>query len=270
MRPLGAVAFVSFALTTPRAPNQMQGARSPESGPRPQWDALEPGRYGVGFRLDAEYDHSRRIAPSVDFEGRRNTGPLAMALPVAVWYPTAPTQSSRPMEYGTFAALGAKHGDLTPVTPPDRAAALDGMRAFAGFAFGRQIPESATRAVDTTVTAAVRDAATADGRFPVVLAATDGSLAAATVLFEYLASHGMVVMAVPSRREYAAVQVSQPNVVVEARVRDLEFLLDHLRRYPFADTSRIAALGLNFDGTSRARVRQSTRRSRSSSQDRVA
>jgi dienelactone hydrolase len=81
-----------------------------------------------------------------------------------------------------------------------------------------------------------------------VLAATDGSIASATVLFEYLASHGLVVIAVPSRLEYASLQVSRPNVVVEARVRDLEFLLDHARRYAFVDTSRIAALGVNFDG----------------------
>jgi hypothetical protein len=250
MRPLSALAFTAVAtLATVGAPNHKQSPRlSQGSGPRPQWGALEPGRYGVGFRLAAEYDHSRRVAPSVDFEGRRNPGPLAMALPMAVWYPAAPAQSSRPMEYGTFAALGARRTNLTPVTPADRVAAIDGMRTFAGFAFGRQIAEPVMRAVDTTVTAAVRDAAPAVGRFPVVLAATDGSVAAATVLFEYLASHGLVVMAVPSRLEYASLQVSQPNVVVEARVRDFEFLLDHARRYPFADTSRIAAFGVNFDG----------------------
>ena len=149
MRPLGAVALLSLAVPILRAPNHMQRPRALETGPRPQWGAREPERYGAGFRLATEYDHSRRIAPSVDFEGRRNAGPLAMALPVAVWYPTAPAQSSRP---------------------------------------------------------------------------------------------------VPSRREYAAVQVSRPNVVVEARVRDFEFLLDHARRYSFADTSRIAAIGVNFDG----------------------
>jgi hypothetical protein len=209
---------------------------------------LEPGRYGVGFRLVAEYDYSRRVTPDVDFEGRRNPGPLAMGLPVAVWYPAAPTQSKRPMEYGTFAALGVKRTSLTPVTRADRISAVNAMRAFAGFAFGRDIPESAMRAVDTTVTAAVREASPAAGRFPVVLAATDGSIAAATVLFEYLASHGIAVIAAPSRLEYASLQVSRPNVVVEARVRDLEYLLDHARRYAFVDTSRIAVLGVNFDG----------------------
>lgn len=214
----------------------------------PQWGSLERGRYGVGFRLLAEYDHSRRVAPAVDFDGRRASGPLAMSLPIAVWYPATPSRTSRPMQYGTFAALGVKRTDLTPVTAADRRAAVENMRGFAGFAFGRQIPESRMRAVDTTVTAAVQNAAPASGHFPVVLAATDGSIAAATVLFEYLASHGIAVMAVPSRLAYATLQVSRPNVVVEARVRDFEFLLDHTRQLSFVDTSRIAVLGSNFDG----------------------
>jgi hypothetical protein len=81
-----------------------------------------------------------------------------------------------------------------------------------------------------------------------VLAATDGSVAAATVLFEYLASHGIVVIATPSRVSYASVQVSRPTAVVEARVRDLEYLLDRAYRLPFVDTTRIAVLGVNFDG----------------------
>jgi len=248
MRLSSILAFAALAVVGVRAPNQVRPDGQTQHRSRPQWGALEPGRYGVGFRRVAEYDHSRRVTPEVDFEGRRNAGPHAMSLPVAVWYPIAPTPSEQPMEYGMFAGLGIKRTSLTPVTPEDRVAAIDGMRAFAGFAFGRQIPASVMRAVDTTATAAVRDAAPAAGQFPVVLAATDGSIAAATVLFEYLASHGVAVIAVPSRLEYASLQVSRPNVVVEARVRDLEYLLDHARRYAFVDTSRIAALGVNFDG----------------------
>lgn len=248
-----AVATV-LATTTAATPDEGREVRSAGSRastqipPPRQWGSLERGRYGVGFRLLAEYDHSRRIAPAVDFDGRRTLGPLAMPLPIAVWYPAAPGPRTPGMQYGSFAALGVKRTDLTPVTPADRRAAVESMRAFAGFAFGRQIPESLMRTVDTTTTAAVQDAAPARGRFPVVLAAMDGSIAAATVLFEYLASHGIVVMAVPSRLSYATLQVSRPNVVVEARVRDLEFLLDHARGLSFVDTDRIAVLGVNFDG----------------------
>ena len=157
-----------------------QRVRFPRCRP-PQWGALEPGPYDVGFRLAAEYDYSRRVAPSVDFEGKANPGPLEMTMPVAVWYPAKASPSWRRMEYGEFAALSLKRTNLTPVTPADRRAANDNMRAFAGFAFGRQIPESTIRAVDTATTAAIRDATPAAGRFPVVLAETDGSMAADSV-----------------------------------------------------------------------------------------
>ena len=215
-----------------------------------QWGQLVPGRYAVGFRLAVEYDHSRRIAPPMDFEGKPNTGPLAMPMQIGVWYPAVPAPSTRAMPYGIFAALGAKGNDLTPVTAADRARAIESMRSFSGFAFGRALADSQIQPVDTVKTAAVRDATPAPGRFPVVIAATDGSITPATVLFEYLASQGIVVIAMPSQRAYGTLQVSRPAIVVEARVRDLEYLLAHARQYAFVDTARVAALGINFDGMS--------------------
>jgi hypothetical protein len=241
-RRLAALLLVAVA---PNADGQPAGAR-PASAPA-QWGQLTPGRYGVGFRLAGEYDHSRRVAPPTDFEGKPNAGPLSMPLQIGVWYPTART-SARAMPFGIFAALGAKRNELTPVTEADRARAIENRKAFAGFAFGMQLTDSAVRIADTTATAAVRDAPPSRGRFPVLLVATDGSIAAATVLFEYLASHGIVVIATPSQMSYATLQLSRPGVVIEARVRDLELLLAHSRRYDFADTSRVAVLGVNFDG----------------------
>jgi hypothetical protein len=222
------------------------GAAQP--APR-QWGALTPGPFAVGFRVAGEYDRSRRVGPPTDFEGRPNAGPLAMSMQVGIWYPATRPGSARPMAYGEFAALAAKRTDLAPPTAVERRTAVEGMRAFSGFAFGRQLPESLFRVVDTTSTFAFRDAAPVSGRrFPVLLAATDGSIAAATVLFEYLASHGIIVMATPSRMSYATIQVSRPAAVVEARVRDLEYLLDRAQRLPSVDTARVAVLGVNFDG----------------------
>ena len=220
------------------------GAQTPSR----QWGALTPGPHAVGFRLAGEYDRSRRVAPPTDFEGKPNAGPLAMPMQVAIWYPATRPRPARPMQYGELAGLAAKRTDLTPVSATDRRSAISNMRAFSGFAFGRQLPESSYRVVDTTSTAAFRDAPPVNRRFPVVLAATDGSIAAATVLFEYLASHGMVVVATPSRASYASIQVSRPGVVVEARVRDLEYVLERASRMPNVDTARIAVLGVNFDG----------------------
>ena len=248
---LGIVAWVAAAVH-PAEPNGRNPARpeveAAQARSFPQWGSLTPGRHRVGFRLDRVYDHSRRVAPLADFEGKPNAKPVAMPMVIGVWYPAIARPGATPMQYGTFAALGARRTDFAPVTAADRRTAIDNMRDFAGFAFGRQIPEPSMRAVDTTSTAAVLDATPATGRFPVVLAETDGSIAVATVLFEYLASHGIVVIATPSQASYATLQVSRPSVVVEARVRDFEFLLDRARRYTFADTGRLAVLGVNFDG----------------------
>jgi len=223
------------------------GASRTNAAP-PQWGQLSPGPYGVGFRLAGEYDHSRRVAPPTDFEGKAHGDPVALPIQIGVWYPMTRGSASRGMPYAEFAALGAKGSELTPVTAAERVRAVESMRTFAGFAFGRPLPASAMRELDTVSTAAVRDATPARGRFPVVLAATDGSIAATTVLFEYLASQGVVVIATPSQRSYGTLQVSRPAVVVEARVRDLEYLLAHARRYAYVDTARLAVLGINFDG----------------------
>jgi hypothetical protein len=213
----------------------------------PQWGALTPGRHAVGFRMAGAYDRSRRVAPPVDFEGKANPAPLDMAMQVAIWYPAAPSRTARLMPYGMVAAIATKRNDLSAITQENRNTSIANMRAFAGFAFGRQIPEPAIRALDTLSTASVQDAPAAPGRFPLVLAATDGSIASASVMFEYLASHGMVVMVVASPMSLATQQVARPVAVVEARVRDYEYLLARAYELPFVDTTRIALFGGNFD-----------------------
>ena len=233
-----AIRAIALLLAIPSFLSAQAAASS--MAPSAQWGSLTPGRHTVGFRLAGGIDRSRRVAPPADFKGRSNAGALSMSMQVGIWYPAAAARATSPMQYGTFAALGTKRTDLAPVTAADRATSIANMRAFAGFAFGRQISEDAMRAVDTAATAAFLDATPSSGRFPVVLAATDGSIAAATVLFEYLASHGIVVMATPSRLSYGAIQVSRPGTVVEARVRDLEYLLARAHELPFVDTMRIA------------------------------
>lgn len=211
------------------------------------WGALQPGRHAVGFRLAGGFDRSRRVAPPRNFEGKQSSGPTSLAMQVGIWYPASISPSARPMQYGMLAAIATKRNNIAPVTQADRSTSIGNMRAFAGFAFGREIPEPAIRALDTLSTASVLDAPAALGRYPVVLAATDGSIASASLLFEYLASHGMVVMVVASPMSYATQQVARAGLVVEARVRDYEYLLDRAYELPFVDTTRIALFGGNFD-----------------------
>jgi acetyl esterase/lipase len=105
-----------------------------------------------------------------------------------------------------------------------------------------------------TTTAAHRDANPESGRFPIVvfsLGQGDYTMEN-TPLAEYLASRGMIVVAVAqlgttARRDILFIH-DPPSY--DAQVRDLAFALaDVLKRIPSADSSRVAAMGHSMGGT---------------------
>lgn len=96
-------------------------------------------------------------------------------------------------------------------------------------------------------TASFQDARPAAGRFPVVLAG-GYTLTAASVLCEYLASHGYVVMFASTSNEVATWQGSKPQQALTDRVRAFEYLTAEARTLPFADPAKLAVLAVNYDG----------------------
>src|SRR5262249_31393620 len=95
-------------------------------------------------------------------------------------------------------------------------------------------------------TFAVKDAAPADGRFPVVthhpgLAGTPDDN---SVLFEYLASHGYVVLS----SAYPDPDASSVRITsnLQGSLRDMEFLARYARGLPFADSDRLGAMGHSY------------------------
>lgn len=209
--------------------------------------AQAPARYGVGFRLVREIDHSRTTGPVRDFEGRAN-GTTAWPMMIGVWYPTAASSSAPRVTLGDYLVLSKLRDGDRPVTEADRIAGHNDMKSFAQFALRREITDSAAAAAYGQRMNAVRNAAPASGRFPVVIAGTDGSLSSGVQLFETLTRRGFVVIATPSRPTMGALQVTKPNLVIDSRIRDLEYLTAHARQYPFVDPERLAVVGINFDG----------------------
>jgi dienelactone hydrolase len=95
-----------------------------------------------------------------------------------------------------------------------------------------------------TPTAALLDATPDKGPFPVVLyhSGSGGSFEDNSVLFEYLASNGYVVVS-------SAFQSVSPKFIgnnvggIERSGPDLDFIAQHLRKLPYADGSKVAAIG---------------------------
>ena len=208
------------------------------------WDGLAPGPHAVGFRLAESWDASRPFGPPRDYRGAPRPFFARRFLPVSIWYPAAP--GGQPMRYGDYvdqmawgpdgeARPGRRDAELrfvqgvTPLASPPRPEAVSGL-------LGQPV-------------LARRDAPPREGRFPVVVYAPGQAYPAGdnSVLCEYLASHGYVVLAAPSVGRDTW-RMGSDLGDLEAQARDLEYLAGFARTWPQADTERLGTVGYSWGG----------------------
>lgn len=92
----------------------------------------------------------------------------------------------------------------------------------------------------------------ANGKFPVVVYAP--SYQASSIenfaLCEYLASYGYVVISSPSRGAENRYFEGGTGKDMETQARDIEFLMQEINQFSYADQSNIATVGFSFGGLS--------------------
>jgi len=201
---------------------------------------LSPGPYAVGYKLILERDRARIFADGAS--GNRPT-----PVPVSLWYPAGAT-SFAPMRLRDYWAIDQAAGiTRAPDAPLDLTALRDGIRGNARVAFASDLDDTrVTRILDTPMLAR-REAAPAQGRFPVVV----GGLAAprsSAAIAEYLASYGYVVVSAPNVPKTGTLQATKPQLALDMQTRALEFLYGFAQTLPQADISKFALVGVNFDG----------------------
>jgi hypothetical protein len=203
----------------------------------PLHGALVPGRYAVGFTKLELRDPTRFDRPKVDRDGRPTTGDRARRFTVHVWYPAA-ASATPPM---TFADYMFSHFADTASEATRRTDEANRRRFFAQFGTAS---DSAWQRLMTTPLLGRRDAAPANGRFPLIV----GSLRrfSTTVTNEYLASHGYVV----AMSDGFQPDTSDAGPGLETAVRDMEVMVPELRKLAYADPIRLAALGFSGSGFS--------------------
>jgi hypothetical protein len=160
------------------------------------------------------------------------------------WYPASPGGAH--LRFGDYLALA---DDLRGAVAGDLPATLSA--TVTGDASTLDRP-TAQRWLDTSM-AAVRDAAPARGRFPVVLwTPRYGTTAAQAVLSEYLASHGFVVVfarpAVSAPMPFELADAAARRAELARRVDDMHTAIRHLRARPNADTTAIGVLAWSYSG----------------------
>ena len=209
---------------------------------RPLWTGLEPGSHDTGFKRVWTTDPVRVWPRSAALDSRE--GDVARPIRLDVWYPARCGAAARRMvlrDYLEMAAPSPVFEDLVFLTHRWDEYSYRGL-AVDSASFDRLM---------ATPTAGCFDAPAADGSFPLVVYSAGWFNRAPdnTILAEFLASHGYVVVAIPQLNpglwtfEFASDARS-----VENQVRDLQVAISELGRDPLVDRRRIAAMGYSTGG----------------------
>jgi dienelactone hydrolase len=213
------------------------------------WGSLRPGPYAVGFHAQYELDGTRAYDPDYALDGAAPRVKKPRPIFIAYWYP-AKTSASPRMAYREY---------LDTQQPP--AAAADFARRLAAYnrdvtcaAIAGEDPDeelsfaeqAACDAFLANRTYAARNARPAEGRFPVVVyhAGLNGSYEDNSVLCEFLASQGYVVLSTAYANADASIATISWDL--STTFADTAVVLRFAATLPFADMSRLAAVGHSF------------------------
>lgn len=215
------------------------------------WGDLQPGRYAVGFRTLYQMDYTRLYDTTFPTLAKPNEPKPFRPLFIAVWYPAKKTNAER-MVFKDYLAIDSKDPKVAAFS--QRLKTRLDMIARQEFITYRPVAEwkaEETAAWDKIVATraySVKNAAPAQGRFPLVIyhPGIGGGYEDNFALFEYLASHGYVVLSSAYQAEDAAVPFI--NWELPRSFKDLTLLLQYAKTLPNVDAERLAVMGQSFGG----------------------
>jgi hypothetical protein len=192
----------------------------------------KPGPHAVGLKVVEQYDYSRTWGSAVDDLGKPVEGERARPLQTLVWYPAVKT-AGKPMTVADYFKLLETE---TSFGKPHLSGQWVTWKTGLAPAMGDSLW-------------AVRDAAPATGRYPVVVYTPSFGVMSweNADLCEYLASNGYVVVAAGA---LGATSRSMTNDLagITAQARDVSFLVGYARSLPDADPSEVAVAGFSWGG----------------------
>jgi pimeloyl-ACP methyl ester carboxylesterase len=212
------------------------------------WGGLKPGPHAVGFRLQYKLDHSREYDPEFVTDTARFPVHRPRPIMIGIWYPAQKTNAGR-MTYRQYLDISPGPGPLAPFASRLESA----MRNVVGEETTGHRPGAMTPAETTaferllaTRTFAANNAPEASGQFPVILyhPGAAGTYEDNSVLFEYLASHGYIVVssAYPDPDAHSVLIGGD----IAGSFADLDFLATVARTLPNADADRLGVMGHSY------------------------
>ena len=214
------------------------------------WGGLKPGPFAVGYRVSYQVDHARQYDSELTTDPTEPPAHRPRPILICAWYP-ARKIGAPPMAYGRYLDVAS---DDSQVADFVRRLTYNVRVVVCEETIGKSpahLTPAETAAFDrllATKTFARKDAPAADGRFPVVIyhPGLNGSPEDNSVLFEYLASHGYVLLS-SAYVDPDAYSVKCGGYMYSS-FRDMEFIARYARGLPFADADRLGAMGHSYGG----------------------
>ncbi len=197
------------------------------SGPPPIWGGLKAGEYAVGFRTTYITTPPHPIQ-------------------ISVWYPAEARGGS--MRYRDYLLLSLSEKSPAPPTEAERTKGLEDFTKF--LASGGLSAKTAHTLIETPMYARFEALALTNHRFPMVfIVQGNGQTAAAqAVLAEFIASHGYVVVTIPSITRLSTpletVEQIGPKSVEQAE--DIDRAASAIGNWPTVVNGPISIIGHSF------------------------
>jgi dienelactone hydrolase len=211
------------------------------------WGEMKAGKYAVGFRSLYQLDVARSYDADYPAPG---SPPVKKPRPIflAIWYPAA-AQHNTSMEYRDYFRAVSMDSPVPEFAQRLRKFTRDmACQYMLGKEF-EKLTDAERVAWDgllATPVFATLNVPAAPGRFPVVIhhPGLGGTFDDNAVACEFLASHGYVVLS----SAYQSADSSMLNIDgdMTTSLEDLAFLLRYAATLPFADVSKVAAMGHSY------------------------
>ncbi len=207
---------------------------------------LEKGKYDIGFKTLVDFDYSRTYNlnyPNDKSSQKNDPRPII----INIWYPAKTNPKDKPLLYGDYIKIQSQ--DVTLKTFIKRIEDYNEKNSsqymFYSDSLSKQEKEKFTKHLQQSISV-FKNAAPLPEKFPLVIyhPGLGGTLNDNTILYEYLASHGFVVISGAFQaNDYKYVDL---NWDLERSTKDIDFMLNAIKNLTFVDFSKIAAIGHSY------------------------
>lgn len=206
---------------------------------------LSYGTYQPGFKVIHTYDYSRSFSDLEIKETKASRSANFRPMQICVWYPSSKSGSEAFMTYEDYFLLKTSETGKREISKENINQLITDFVKEDGIDHSRLDDELGVQMK------AIREALPASGKFPVIVYGPSWWSTAFenATMFEFLASHGYIVVSTPSMGpESREMPISRKGI--ECQARDMEFSLAEIVKMGLSDGSQIATMGFSLGGLS--------------------